>query len=381
MRSSPRSHSLRVAFCIDNMEFGGTELNALRTAPHLLAAGVELTVISLTGTGPLIERYEALGVPIEILPLRRLFGRASWHYGMSLARTIRQRKIQVVHAHDFYSNIFAAPWARLGGAAFLASRRWWEGPDRRSQRIANRASYMLANGVLANSESVGRLLVEHDRVSRRKVTVIPNFVDDSAFLPPQPGWIDRTAASIGLPAHRIVVGTVANLSPVKDQRTLLSAVATLASGWPALHVVLVGRDGGSQRDLENHAALLGIADRAHFPGFMENLPSPHHLFDVSTLTSVSEGMPNSIIEAMAAGKPVVATAVGAVPDAVLHGVTGLLLPPSQPTSLAKLLESLLQQPGVRVQFGEAGRSRARASYSRQAAVSSLLSLYHSLADS
>jgi glycosyltransferase involved in cell wall biosynthesis len=370
---------LRVAFCIDNMNIGGTELNAVRTAPLLLAAGIDLSVFSLSGEGPLLDRYAKLGIPVEVLPLTSLYGPGTWKSGRRLARLVRRRKIDLVHAHDFYSNIFAAPWSRVGGAAFIASRRWWEGPERRAQRWANRAAYLLANRVLANSPSVAELLVHREWVRRRRVVVVPNFLDEAAFDEPPADWAASIARELGLPADRLVVGVVANLSPIKDHATLFRAVASLAHRWPALRLVLVGSDGGSRGDLERLAGELGLADRIHFAGHRPNLPSPHHLFDVSVLTSVSEGMPNSILEAMASAKPVVATSVGAIPDAVADGVTGFLVPPRDPDRLRERLHLLLSDAELRRRLGEAGRAKARAEYAATAAITRLVDTYRAVA--
>lgn len=369
---------MRVAFCIDNMNVGGTELNALRTARLLLREGVDLRVFSLSDRGPLLEQYRELGVPVHALPLGRLYGLQALLRGRELMGLVRRHRVQVVHAHDFYSNIFAGPWARSGGAAFIASRRWWEGPERRSQRWANRAGYVLAHRVLANSPGVAELLVREERVRRTSIVVVPNFLDDAAFGDPPAVWVDEFAAELGLPAERLVVGIVASLQPIKDHGTLLRAVALLAEEFSTLHAVLVGPDLGEQAPLAALARELGIADRVHFAGLRPQHPSPHHLFDVSCLTSVSEGLPNSLLEGMAAGRPVVSTRVGAVADAVVDGVTGWLVEPRDPPAVAQRLRALFLDPELRRTAGDAARERARTEYSSSAAMLRLLTLYRSL---
>jgi glycosyltransferase involved in cell wall biosynthesis len=363
------------------MDVGGTELNALRTARHLVAAGVDLRLFSINSDpGTLSERYAALGVPIHVLPLRKLYGRTAISCGREMVGIIRRASVQVVHAHDFYSNIFAAPWARVGGAAFIASRRWWEGPDRRLQRWANRCAYVLANRVLANSASVGELLVRRERVRRNRVVIIPNFLDEDAFDMPPPGWVEAFRRDVHLPDGSVVIGVVASLSPIKDHGTLLRAVALLASDWPNLHVVLVGREAGSGNFLQQLAAELGIAARVHFAGARQNHPSAHHAFDISVLTSVSEGMPNSILEAMACGRPVVATAVGAVPDAISDGDNGFLVSAGDAEQLKDRLSALLQDPVLSHRMGARGRERAIREYSAASTMQALLATYTVLAN-
>lgn len=366
---------MRVAFCIDNMNVGGTELNAVRTAEALLERGVELRVFTLATDGALFERYGAVGIPVESLPLGGLFSRQAMQRGRGLRHALKQHAVDILHAHDFYSNIFAAPWARAAGVRFIASRRWWEGPERRSQRWANRASYAFAHRVIANSPAVADMLLEAERVPRNRIAVVPNFLDDLAFEAPPDQWVAAQRRRLGIEKDALVVGVLASLQPIKDHATLLHAAAVLAPDFPELRVVLVGRDAGSRADLGQLAVELGIAGNVRFAGPMDSHPSPHHIFDVSALTSVSEGLPNSVLEAMAAGRPVVATRVGALADAVEPGLTGALVPPSDPAALADALRPLLGSPAERARMGEAGRARARRMWGRQAAIDHLLQVY------
>jgi L-malate glycosyltransferase len=370
---------MRVAFCLDNLNIGGTELNAVRTAELLVNAGVKLRVYCLSGTGPLLARYQAAGVQVEMLPIRSLYGVRAAQQGARLVRLLRSDRVALLHTHDFYSNIFAAPWARLAGVPQIASRRWWEGPERRALREANRLASTLARRVLVNSPAIGRYLTAVERVPGHRQSVIPNFLEPDCFAPPPPDWTDRLAAELGLPDRRFVVGVLASLQPIKDQATLLRAVARLAPAWPELHVVLVGRDGGTGPTLRALAAQLGIADRLRFAGERPSRPSPHHLFDVSALTSVSEGMPNSLLEAMAASKPVVATRVGAVADLVEDGVTGRLVAAGDDAEFAGALAEYLVDRARGRRDGAAGRERARRDYSSAYVLERLLALYGEVA--
>ena len=245
-------------------------------------------------------------------------------------------------------------------------------------RWANRIAYALAHRVLANSASVAELLVRRERVRKRTVAVVPNFLDEDAFDVPPHGWMAALAGDLGLPADRQVVGIVASLSPIKDHATLLRAAAALRRDWPLLHLVFVGADSGSQQTLEALATGLNLTDRVHFAGLRPNQPSPHHLFDISVLTSVSEGLPNSILEAMAARRPVVATAVGAIPDAVIDGETGYLFRAGDDARLCDLIRLLLTNRALARRMGSNGRARARTEYSATSAISRLVTLYHSV---
>jgi hypothetical protein len=154
-------------------------------------------VICLQEEGPLLARYEALGIPVHSFPIPRLYGAAAVKQGVRLARFLRERGIQVLHAHDVYSNAFSVPWARLAGAQVIASRRWWEGFPGLPWRLVSRASYRLAHQALANSPRVAELLRSEGLPANRTV-VIPNFLDEHAFVAPDAAELERLRASLGV---------------------------------------------------------------------------------------------------------------------------------------------------------------------------------------
>lgn len=373
----PEASRIRVAFCVDNLNIGGTELNAVRLAERLDRTRFDLRLISMQAEGPLAGRYRRAGVPIDVFSPGTLIGGRAIREGLRLVQHIRRHAIDIFHAHDSYSNLFGCPWARLAGTKVIASRRWQGAPPGRGWKIASRIPYRLAHMSLANSPRVGEMLAEFDRVPRHRIAVVPNFVDEEAFVPPSPEMRRALLAEFGIANAAAVIGIVANLRPVKDHATLLGAVHVLKPRWPAMRVVLVG-DGDSRRDLERLAAALDIRDQVVFAGSRPSLPNVNHLFDIAVLCSKREGLPNSVLEAMAAGVPVVATDVGAVADAVINGETGLIVAPGDPAALATALDTLLSDPPRARGFGESGRRRAQADYSPAAALDALEKVYANL---
>jgi glycosyltransferase involved in cell wall biosynthesis len=369
---------VRVAYCIDNLEPGGTELNAVRTAERLDRSRFEVLVISLQESGPLAARYAAAGLRVIPLPIPNLYSAAAVRQGVRLARLLAEMRVQIVHSHDMYNNVFATVCARAARTpVIIASRRWWRSVAARRYRVANTFAFRLAHCVVANSAAVALSLQTEDGVRPDRIAVVPNFVDDAAFAPVSAAERAARRYELRVPADAFIVGIVANLWPVKDHATLLQAAARLAPRWPEFHVVLVG-DGQCRQALESLTRTLGLEDRVHFLGRQPNEPNLHHLFDVSVLSSVSEGFPNSIVEAMAAARPVVATDVGGVGDAVSDGESGLLVPPSNPGRLAAAIEELLLDPHRRRALGTVGYERARARYQAAAVVASLEALYDRL---
>jgi len=377
--SRAQSHDrTRVMFCIDSMQVGGTELNALRTAEHLDRSRFDLSVVCLKQHGPLVARYEAAGIPVIPLVLKNLYGLNAVRQGLRLATLLRRRQVDIFHAHDFYSNIFGVTWARLARTpAVIASRRWWAWPPRRAHRVLNRLTSRFAHRVLANSPAIAEMLHVSEGFPREQVVVIPNFVDDRSLAALSGQERADLLRGLGVPATAQVIGTVASLSPIKDQATLLRAAALLAPQWPDLHVVMVG-DGPCRSSLDALVRRLDLGGRVHFAGLRHNGPQLHQLFDVSVLCSLSEGFPNTLVEAMAQGISVVATDVGGTRDAVLHGTTGLLVPPSNPSRLAEAMDALLGDRTRRQAIGLAAQRYVRDRFGAARVIASLEALYTAL---
>ncbi|MFN2400263.1 MAG: glycosyltransferase [Gemmatimonadaceae bacterium] len=375
--TGPPRKRIRVVFCLDNMTIGGTELNAVRTAERLDRSRFDLSVACLQEEGPLLARFERAGIPVVVFPIDSLYGPRTLLQGIRLTRYLARERVDVVHSHDHYNSIFATICARAAGTpAVIASRRWLE-PPRQEHELLSRMAYRLAHRVLANSASVATHLTDSQRVRSSRVVVIPNFVDESAFEPIPPGSKHDLRRALGIPGDAPVVGIVANLSAVKDHATLLRAMAELRPRWPTLHLILVG-DGPCRADLSALVDILGLKGTVHFAGLQTSPWNLHHAFDVSVLCSISEGFSNSIVEAMAAGRPVVATNVGGNQDAVTAGLTGLLVPPRDPPRLAAAIEELLRNPELRRTMGWAARERAAMEFTAATVVRSLESLYYSM---
>jgi glycosyltransferase involved in cell wall biosynthesis len=170
---------------------------------------------------------------------------------------------------------------------------------------------------------------------------------------------------------------MARLDPVKDHATLLRATASLRATGRRVHLVLVG-DGETRGALEQLTDRLGIRDAVTFAGEVRDGQNHHRAFDISVLCSLSEGFPNTLVEAMAGARPVVATAVGGTVDAVVDGETGVLVAPGTPEALTAALERLLDDPEARARMGRSGHERARRLYDAQHTVATLEGMYDQL---
>ena len=367
-----------VVFVLDTMRVGGSELNAVRTAELLDRKRFDLRVVCFNGEGPLTARYQAMGIPVVTLPLDSLYGPRMFSSGWRFARYLRNERIRIVHAHDMYSNVFTVPWARFARApVVIASRRWWHSLPNAKLQLGNRMAFQMATAVLANSPQVAHSVVERDGVPADRVWTVTNFVDDRAFdvLPAE----QRAATRVGwgIPAGAVVIGCVARLVPVKDHATLVQAFAQLRQSTPDVHLVLIG-DGESRAALEAQAVTAGVRDHVTFAGELRGGENHHRAFDISVLCSHSEGFPNSLVEAMAAGVPIVATRVGGIVDAVADDENGILVPVEAPQALTEALRRLATDATLRERMGATGRARARERYTAREAVTSLERMYDTL---
>ncbi len=368
---------VRVGYCIDSFDVGGTELNALRTLEALDRQRFEVTVFHFRESGPLRARYEALGVDLVHVPIGPLYAPRTALQGWRFLGMLRRRHIELVHTHDVYTNIFAAPWARLAGCRFLAARRWLDDVPRPGLMVLNRWSYRFAHRILVNSAMTARALIEREGVPRSRVVEMPNFLEERAFLRAAPEVRASRLREWGVPPDAYVVGSVARLAPVKNLAMLVRAVARLPA---QVHLVLIG-DGPSRAALEALARELRLEGRVHFTGQLLETLNLHQFFDVSVLCSRSEGFPNSVIEALAAGCPVIATPVGGVPEVIAHRQTGLLVPLDAVEALATGLAELRRDARLVAELRAAGLAAVRLRYHQSAVIAQLEALYGALARS
>jgi len=230
----------------------------------------------------------------------------------------------------------------------------------------------LSHFVLANSEAVRQFLVKEDGFQPGKIKVIRNAVDFERFAS-VPRDRAKFFPALG-PGHKLI-GMVANMNlPVKGHSYLIEAARAVCRILPGTRFVLIG-DGRQRPKLEQQVRELGLEQNFLFLGYHKDVPELLPCFDVSVLPSTAEGLPNVVLEAMAAGIPVVATAVGGTVEILEDGVCGLLVPPRDPEALAKAILRILQEPSLAEQLARAGQERVRAYFNFDRLLLELKELY------
>ena len=288
-----------------------------------------------------------------------------------LYQLFKRERPHVVHTHAWGTLLEGLLAARLAGVPVVVHGEHGTLQLKGYQRWVQKAAWSATDRVLSVSSRLAERMAAETSFAAERITTIRNGVDLSRFQS-----VDRAAArqSIGVGATTLVVGTVGRLVPVKDQSTLLEAVSLLRNSGIDVTLVIAG-DGPLRGALSQRASALGIANAVSFLGHRGDVEAVLAALDVFVLSSVSEGLSNTILEAMAAGTPVVATQVGGADELVDDGVTGILVPAASPRAMADALARLLTDHGQRRTMGAAGRARVEASFNLDTMIRNYETLY------
>jgi glycosyltransferase involved in cell wall biosynthesis len=357
---------------VANFGIGGTERHVVNLGKALDSSRFEVHFACLKRWGPFLGEIEARQMPISEYRIKSFYDYRSLGQQLRFAQDVRDRSIHIVHAYNVYANVFAIPAARLAGVpVVVASIRdtgvYLTPIQKRVQRMMCR----LAGCILVNAEAVRQHLIG-EGYRQERIVVIRNGVDVSRFAGKHNGG--QLRAELGLPPRAPLVATLARLNRLKGMEYFLEAAVRVAKRIPEARFLVVGDDlragsgvlqdgAGSRTALQRHAVELGLGGRVVFTGFRLDVPELLSETAVFVHPSLSEALPNVVLEAMAAGAPVVATRVGGTPEAVEEGVTGLLVPPRDAPALAQAICKLLQSPDLASRFGQAGRQRVAEQFS------------------
>lgn len=339
-----------------SFHIGGTEVQVLELLRGL-PSQYQLQVSVLQDAGPLVGTLRQLGFTPEEFPLNgSLFKLNTAQQIFRLSRWFKRNQVELVHVHDFYSTMLVVPAAKLAGTKVIVGRldlAHWHGPARRA---VHAQFSRMADHVVANAEAIRRMLVQEEYVAPSKVSVIHNGLDLPRFDARMREGLKAPVPDTG---GAPVVLHVANMNhPVKRQEDLLLALAMLRHEGQDLHAFFVG-DGPRRAELEKYAAELGVGDIAHFLGHRTDVPALYSRATMGVLCSTAEGMSNAVMEGMAAGLPMVVTAVGGNTDLIEDGERGLVVQPQQPAQMVRAFRRLLAQPEKAKDMGAAARGFVR----------------------
>ncbi|MEZ5346275.1 MAG: glycosyltransferase [Pyrinomonadaceae bacterium] len=363
---------------IPSFHQGGSERQAVQLT-KLLAENGEHTVFTATlnREGVLLKELEDAGITeIPEFRLSSFFDLNFLRQVQKCSRFLKEKKIDVVQTHDFYTNVFGILSAKRAGVALkIASKRETEGIRTQLQKKVETYIFKIADRIVANSGSVKSYL-EKGGVSSEKIFVLYNGIDAERLSPAETdrGTICKLLNLPGDPQIKFVTHLANLRHDVKNQEMLLLAAQTLKGKFSNVHYIFAG-EGERKESLRKLAADLGIAEFTHFIGSCDVVPELLSVSYLCTLTSTAEGFSNSILEYMFAGKPVIATNVGGASEAVEEGKTGFLVDSNDVDALADRIGELLADEKKAAEFGANGKKRVNEVFSTTRQVRETLSLY------
>lgn len=365
---------MRILFVIDELDIGGTEQQILELVRRIDRDRFEPHVCCFR-YGRKAKEIASFGVPVHHEPKRL---KADPGLVFRLAGLMRRERFDIVQTYLWTANTWARLAARVAGVPIVvASERNVDIWEETYKRVIGRWLARSTDCIIANSEAVRQYLLARGGLPPDKVVTIYNGVNFERFHAPCDPKVRRQ--ELGIADDCVLAGVVARVEPAKDHGTLLQAMSLIRDRVPQLHLVVVG--GGSEEErLRRMSRDLGIDDRVHFTGFRTDSAEWLQSVDFSVLSSVKEGLSNSVIESMAAGRAIAATEVGGNGEVIVPEETGLLVEPRDTTGLANALARLAESSDLRAQFGAAGQRRVESLFAVAPMVANTERLYRSLAD-
>jgi len=345
---------VKILYLITDLDVGGAERALVKLATRLDRARFQVAVACLSGRGALGDELAGRGVPVHYLDMR---GKLDVGVVSRMRRLIEAEEPDILHTFLFHANIvgrIAAAWA-LERPLVVAGVRVAE-PRRRHLWVEGWTSG-LVDKFVAVSEGVRSLMTQRARIPEGKIVTIPNGIDP-AEIPQAP--VD-VRGELKLPVRCPVVASVGRLTRQKGQSFFIEAAGQVLKAHPDAHFIVIG-DGPLAGSLKRQAARLGIAAHVHFLGWRKDAWAIVAGANVFALPSLWEGMPNALLEAMAAGVPVVGTYVAGTSEIIENDRTGLLVSPSDARVLAQAITGLLMNPERAQELGEAGREKVLRDY-------------------
>lgn len=319
-----------------------------------------------------VRNMRATGAILEHIRQKRTFDPGLVTQGLEL---IKKHGINLLQSHGYKSHVLCWLLKRKTGLPWVSFIHGWtrENMKMRLYNGIDKWMPLASDRVVAVSESVRERL---PGPVRKKCSVIANAVSLDEFSV-APDAAHSARARLNFPERAVIFGVVGRLSPEKGQHVFLRALAKARLKNKNLYGLLVG-DGPERLSLERERAALGLDGKCAFTGYVVGPGAYYRSMDVQVMPSFTEGMPNAALEGMLMGLPILASRAGGIPEVILDGVTGKLLPPGDADALAESMQSLAESPELRANMGEAGKRRAQEAFTPEARVKSILKLYDGL---
>ena len=297
--------------------------------------------------GPWGEELKDMGIPTFVFQREP---KLDWKLIRKIRALVKQHKFDIVHAHQ-YTPFTYGFFAIIGSGAkiiFTEHGRFYPDSSTFKRRVINRLLFPFVDKVTAISEATKSALIIHERIKAAKIEVIYNGIQ--SVPTPEKSELETLRQTLGLKPEHLIFGTIARFDPIKNQALMIRAFAESNKKHPHTRLILVG-DGSERSNLEVVVAELDLNNSVIFTGYRTNPYEFIHLFDVFLLTSLSEGTSMTLLEAMSAGKPCIASDAGGNPEIVTDKKTGLIFPNKGKSSLVNALVQITEDESLRLKFG------------------------------
>lgn len=384
---------------VRSAQTGGVENHVLGLIKNAHKYGYKPVLVSLTDT-LVAEPFRELGIDIHCLRDEMRGSARSMANIIDLARLLRNIKPDIIHLHGARPLFVGSLASRLWGFSNLVSTLHGSyklmAVDKNTSKIdpilliaskiIHLSGFLFSKKVIVDANALIEEVREtcsfmpflYRNIERKIVTIYP-CIDFSHANPGSNRDTMRAMMKVGL--DEVLVGCIGRIDePMKGIRILLDAVHLLNKDGVCFYTIVVG-EGYSRKDLERYAMDIGISERVRFLGFWEDLQDIYNMIDIFVLPSFSEGFPQVVLEAMENGLPVIATDVGGVSEAVIHGINGLIVPPRDARALADALKTLVNNKNMRGKMGDAAREISRSRFSYKVMLDRIFSIYDEVCSS
>ena len=366
---------LTVIHLVEDMKTGGAERVIADIAEGLDSEKYDVRVWCIARGGNTADELAEKGIEVKIL------GISSYHNPLKilrLKRLLTEAGPDIVHTHGYFASVIGRLSAKKAGIPIIFAHvhsTYWD--YKKKHILMERKLSRFTHKIICCSRAVENFVKDIEKVGDGKTLVIYNGVDEERFYPMEDAPSIRT--ELGIDEKALVVGTVSSLTPHKGHEYLIQAASLVKEELPSAKFLIVG-DGPLRTELEDQVKNFSAHPFIMFTGTRKDVPKILSVMEVFVLPSSSrEGLGIAIIEAMAAEKPVVATDIGGIPEAVKKGETGFLVSPGDPGALAKAIIELLQNPEKAKEMGKKGRARFKEKFTRKKMLSETDALYQSFA--
>lgn len=339
---------IHVVHVVQSLDVGGMENGVVNIANKIDKNIFKLSICCLSHIGTLEHKITDNHISLFSM---------NWEKGLQfalfldLAKEFKKRDINIVHTHGWLSFLYGSIAGKIAGIPVLINGEHGTFNLNKKRRIfVYRLLSLFVNKFITVSSSLRKELVDKIKISSDKIIVIPNGVDTERYHSINMEEVINRKNRIGIPMSSRVIGSVGRLEPVKNYEMLINAFSEISHEFPMLYMLLVG-DGSRMEKLEKLAWDLGLSNKICFLGQVNNTQDFIPLMDIFILTSYSEGMSNTILEAMSCSKPIIATDVGGNRELILEGKNGLLIGSGNVNELVVAIKSILMDDNKISSFG------------------------------